>query len=360
MSSSESASLANPSTAAGTGPPAGAGRWTFGSGPSRDWSEAVRRCGGGFFHSPLALGWAAPAGTPLFARYVREGETEAVGVGVRRRCRVGIGADHAYFPSVPATRGGASREVLSALVRAVRSTGGAELVVDSFDATASLAGAGGDLRRARVEYRVRIDLRAEDRRARLGSTLRRRIAQGDRAGWELRRLDETEWSARLAAGEAGRRRRKRLAGSDLPPAAAPVTAAGESDASRQGVAVFAAFDGDTMLSVAMVGWAETRAFYLRGGSTAEGYRRSAAGWLHWRILGWLADRGCTLYSLGGTGAHASDPDDAEHGLYRFKTAFGPEIVGCQGAAWSLRPIHLATHRCLRRFAEAFTPGGRDE
>ena len=104
-----------------------------------------------------------------------------------------------------------------------------------------------------------------------------------------------------------------------------------------------------------MGWANRRAFYLIGGSTPAGYARDAAQWLHWRIMCALADMGFTHYNLGGTAASAVNSEDPAHGLHRFKTGFGAEVVSCRSVGWTLRPAHAQAHRVVRWVAAHVRP-----
>ncbi len=69
-------------------------------------------------------------------------------------------------------------------------------------------------------------------------------------------------------------------------------------------------------------------------------------WLHWRIMCHLTGAGFTTYNLGGTPATARLHDDPQHGLYRFKSGFGAEIVSRRSVRWTLSPVHVATHRLV--------------
>jgi lipid II:glycine glycyltransferase (peptidoglycan interpeptide bridge formation enzyme) len=104
------------------------------------------------------------------------------------------------------------------------------------------------------------------------------------------------------------------------------------------------------LAAALVGWANRRAFYLIGGSTPAGYERDAAQWLHWRIMCALRVRGFAYYNLGGTPSSAAQAGDPAHGLYRFKTGFGPEVVSCRSLGWTLSEGHARAHHLVGRLA----------
>jgi lipid II:glycine glycyltransferase (peptidoglycan interpeptide bridge formation enzyme) len=117
-----------------------------------------------------------------------------------------------------------------------------------------------------------------------------------------------------------------------------------------GLETFSAWDGPTLLAAALVGWAGNRAYYVMGGATPDGDRASASVWLQWRIMSLLIERGCRQYSLGGSPAAAAAPAHAAHALYRFRTAFGADVLECRGARWEYGRAHLFTHDVARRMA----------
>jgi hypothetical protein len=99
-----------------------------------DWSECLERTGGGFFHSPPGLLAGAPAGEPIYARYVRGGEVCGVALGVRTSCRLSGRPRHVYFPAWPVFRDeGYRRMAQTRMAAQLREQGIAEVRWDSFD-----------------------------------------------------------------------------------------------------------------------------------------------------------------------------------------------------------------------------------
>jgi hypothetical protein len=175
------------------------------------------------------------------------------------------------------------------------------------------------------------------------------VSAGDRAGWTLRALAGAEAGAVLTAAQAEASRRATERGDGF----ATMAFGADDDAPPSldapwGVRTFAAFDGATPLAAARVGWGNRRAFYLVGGSTPEGYRRSASAWLHAAVVRALSAAGFAEYDLGGAPAEAADPAHPSHGLHRFKTGFGARPVACRGLRWEPAPAHLAAHRAMVR------------
>jgi hypothetical protein len=72
----------------------------------------------------------------------------------------------------------------------------------------------------------------------------------------------------------------------------------------------------------------TRAYYLVGGTSAEGYQCRAAFAAFGHAIQALCAAGVTHLHLGGVPDAAGEEGNVDHGLYRFKEAFGAEPVRC--------------------------------
>ncbi len=324
-------------------------RWVFSSRCPRGWRALLAHCGGGPFHAPPGLAASAPAGTRLFAELQDGDAVVGAAAGVGSRCRFGLGARHFYFPSLPAVAEPGQREAaLASLVQALRARGAADVQFDSFDASWQPDAGGTDRARVRerLEYVVRLERAHEAMAGRCSKHHRRHVRRGERDGWDLRILDGDEARGLLQAVQREASMRAAARGDPFA-AALPDVVLTPLGGAPWGVTTFSAWHDRAPLAAALVGWANRRAFYLIGGSTPAGYERDAAQWLHWRIMCALADTGFTHYNLGGTPASANEPDDAAHGLYRFKTGFGPEVVSCRSVGWTLRPAHVNAHRAVR-------------
>lgn len=318
-------------------------RWQLDDHCPSQWWEHLERCGGGFFHTAPGLMAAGVSGDPVFARLLHGDEVVGVAAGVRQRCRFGRQPRHVYFPTVPAIICRPRRhETLASLIAALRAQGVAEVVVDSFDAgwRPELVSGAAETRQ-RLEFVVALEPDAEELARRCSKHHRRHLQRGEREVWTLRRLEGAEGRDLLREVQQQAASRAASRGDPFEAAQPPAAAAGET---HWGTTTFSVWCGDAPLAAALVGWANRRAFYLVGGSTAAGYERDAAQWLHWRIMCHLADEGFTAYNLGGTPGSAALPSDPAHGLYRFKTGFGAEIVALRNAQWTLRPAHVRVHR----------------
>lgn len=324
-------------------------RWVVGSRCPRGWRALCERSGGGPFHSPPGLAASAPAGMRLFAELYDGEQVVGAAAGVASRCRFGFTARHIYFPTPPALVEPAQRrDALHALLEALRAAGAADVRLDSFDAAwqpdAAVGGAAHV--RERLEYVVSLGPSREGMANRCSKHHRRHMQRGERDGWELRPLEGDEARSLLRAVQAEASARAAGRGDPFAAALPDVVLSPLGGRSPWGVTTFSAWDRGTPLAAALVAWANRRAFYLIGGSTPAGYERDAAQWLHWRIMCTLADAGFRHYNLGGTPASAGQPEDAAHGLYRFKTGFGPEVVSCRNLDWILRPAHARAHRAV--------------
>ncbi|MFL5540196.1 MAG: GNAT family N-acetyltransferase [Longimicrobiaceae bacterium] len=333
-------------------------RWESAETPAAEWAARVARCGGSFFHAPPALGASLPAGEPLYATLRSGNEVLAVAAGVACGCRVSARPRHLRFAAFPATAPGVERaHAAELLARWLAGGGAAEVEIGSFASPCEGPPPRGALPgRARTEFVLPLCADASPLDG-LGKTHRRHVAAGKRAGWRLRALDGAEAAGVLGRVQLEASRRATARGDGF---AAGAFAAGSAPAAGLaapwGVLTFAACDGDAPLAAARVGWGNQRAFYLVGGSTPEGYRQSAAAWLHASIATLLAGAGLTEYGLGGTPAEAADPGHPAHGLHRFKAGFGASAVACRGLRWEHAPAHLRAHRLLGRLTSLVSAG----
>ena len=310
-----------------------------------DWVAQLVRFGGGFFHSPIGLAVSKPDGVPLFARLLLGGEVAGIALATEVTCRFGRVPRHAYLPTLPALIClGRRDEALTTLAETLRARGAAEVVIDSFDARwqpgPSLPPAAHE---PRLEFLMALDDADPASLAHeFAEPHRRAVHNGERAGWTLRSVSGRDAWALLWLVQVG--------------SASPVGVPDEvltqriDPAAPWGLETFSAWDGSTLLAAALVGWAGNRAYYVMGGATPEGDRTAASVWLQWRIMSLLIERGCRQYSLGGSPAAAAAPVHAAHALYRFRTAFGADVLECRGARWEYGRAHLFTHDVARRMA----------
>ena len=339
-------------------------RWIASDDRPADWPARIKRFGGAFHHSPAWLRTRAANGLPVFASLFAGDELIGIALGVRARCRISSQSRHYHFPTLPALGSFPRRdETLEALASYLHRQGAAEVRLGSFDAcwmpSPTMAGHA----RARLEYVVSLRAGPDGLASCCGRTHRSHLRRGDREGWELRILEGDEamallkecvgtaihrrlgWSQGLL--QAARRAEERGEGFAVQ---APVEdACGKIDelTAPWGVNTFSAWHDSKPLAAALVGWGGGRVFYISGGSTPEGYRRSVAVWLHWRIMCQFAERGFGAYNLGGTPESAARPENPAHGLFRFKRGFGAEIRQCRGAHRTLRRGHMWMHRLAR-------------
>ncbi len=307
----------------------------------QDWAAHLARLHGGFFHTPAGLRIGAPIGEPAFMTLEADSAVVGLAAGVWTSCRLSRHARHFYAPTLPALSAAVPPEVaLCAWRECLEARGAADATVDSYDAGVALADAMGPLAARRQEYVVSLTPGRAGLLDDCAETHRRHIRGGERAGWTLRALAGAEAMPALEAVRAVEAQR----GWDLRRWCEDLEDLRRHD---WGATVFTAWNRTTLLAAALVGWSSDRAYYVAGGSTPEGYRESAAAWLHWRIMTILAESGLTTYNLGGTSAAAADPHDTSHGLYRFKRGFGATIVACRGLMWRFGPAHLALHRAAR-------------
>lgn len=111
------------------------------------------------------------------------------------------------------------------------------------------------------------------------------------------------------------------------------------------LSVYTAYhEGDLLAGIVVASWAGTST-YLYGASANKKRNLMASYLLQWSAMRDAAGAGDQRYDLFGI-PPADDPNHPMHGLYRFKTGFGGEILR-RGGAWDI-PIHRATSGMYRR------------
>lgn len=312
--------------------------------PSGDWNALLRHCGGGFFHSPAALGVGLPHGEPFYAVARNGNGVDAVAFGVRSMCRLSRIARHVLLATPPATRPGLDPNVAALrLAHLLGAAGAAQVSMNSFDAATPSADTA-----TRIEHRLALH-GAETGEVLLEScskTHRLNIRRGERAGWTLRSLAGQHAVELLHSVQQEASARARQRGEQFQAAPSMAAGLGTPLSEPWGVCTFASFADSVLLSVVTIGWANRRAFYLMGGSTPDGYQTRASIWTQWRVMQLCAAAGHSIYNLGGTPAGAESALHSSHGLYCFKTRFGAVPARCKGAEWVFRPAHQRAHKLL--------------
>jgi hypothetical protein len=318
--------------------------WQLLNDPPSQWSQWVKECGGGMFHTPAGITVGAPLGSVVYGRLLsKQGDIVGVAVGVWYGCRFSRAECHVHFPSLPAVTPDIDvQAALTGLRQALGAAGAADVEVGSYDA--AYLPEDGIL--PRLEYLVPIPPDG-DVVPLLGTAHRSHVRRGVREGWTMRLLTGEEATAAIIGVQrVTAERAVTLKRSFLPSEAVgwvDLVSAGPM-LPEWGLAVLAAYRDTTLLSAILIGWAGERSFYVMGGSTTEGYRCGASPWLHARSMALLAQRGIRLYNLGGTPIDAMDPTSPSHGLYRFKTGFGVTPVERRGLRWTIQRGHMAMHR----------------
>jgi lipid II:glycine glycyltransferase (peptidoglycan interpeptide bridge formation enzyme) len=95
------------------------------------------------------------------------------------------------------------------------------------------------------------------------------------------------------------------------------------------------------------------AWYLYGASSDRKRNLMPSYGLQWRAIQLAKERGCRFYDLFGI-PPSDDPQHPMHGLFRFKTGFGGQVVnrlGCYDIA--LRPLSYRFYRTTERLRSTY-------
>ena len=88
------------------------------------------------------------------------------------------------------------------------------------------------------------------------------------------------------------------------------------------------------------------AVYLHGASAYHRRELMAPYLMHWRAMRYARSRGCRSYDLGAV-APSDHSDHSFHGLHRFKTGFGGQIVHDSGS-WDF-PVNTTLYQAFRNW-----------
>jgi GNAT acetyltransferase-like protein len=298
--------------------------WSLETRMPHDWAELVCAQGGGFFHTPLGVRAGAPAGEPLYARFRHNGKVCGIAVGVRSACRMSDRARHVYFPAWPALADpGLRRLGMSSLGSALREEGYAEVRWDSFDAACTTAPATVP---TRWEYVIDLPAIAESERWPESSHHRRSVRRGDTAGWVFRTAAGEEAASALGRVMETVTTRAAARGTRIAATIPPIVTDAPDTTAPWAATTYLACAGERLLAAVLVGSSATRAYYLMGGATPEGYAEGASAWLHAHVASRFADAGLMQYNMGGASLRAPLDGDPGHGLHRFKVGFGAGLV----------------------------------
>lgn len=108
-------------------------------------------------------------------------------------------------------------------------------------------------------------------------------------------------------------------------------------------------DGEPIASV-VIGVCGSNAYYLYGGATYEGLASNAPKGLLWFAIQQEYANGIREFNLGGMAATAANPDYLDHGLFKFKSAFGATQRSCISGHKKLRPKLVATKNEITKIA----------
>lgn len=327
-------------------------RWLVHSRAPDDWAHHVERLGGGYFHSPAGLDAVGSPGRAVFFQWCVGREVVGIAAGLRHSCHVSGVPLHAYLPTLPVVEAGRTREAaIRSLIEAMRAQGMVELVCDSFhaDGVPPLDTGPVEIRR-RFEFVMTLDAPAEVLLNRWAPGHRAELEAAERLGWALTLPTDDEVCGVVAAVY-------RDASPPTPVVGLPHNepfvgtrdidlALGTTDlTSRTGRAVFAAWEDGRPLAVAVVGWANRRAYQLLEIVTRTGRDRPVMTWLYSQIVTMLCRHGFTSYHVGVAPTSVADsPQTDVCAVHHDRLGFRTSPVFSASARWVLDPGHAARHR----------------
>lgn len=338
--------------------------------PPPQWDDELRAAGGTIFHSSAWAEYIAAAQrncSPLFLRLLGEAGPVAFALAFHecsRRRLLAPFTSRVWLDSRPVAVAGDQenmmRMMLAHLESLAHELGALELVVGSFasaDCPPALETLGYTTRR-RIEFEFQLQRPDEVLLEAMDPARRRKIKKAYRMGVtvveldpdtgvpELRRLQSAS-SARIVQRGGPRTDYRGEAVSD------PVRVL---LARGTGKLAGAVVDGQ-LVSAGLFIWFGPLVYHALGGEEAKAFETQAPTLLIWEMLRRFREQGAQRFSLGGCSADAANAGDPEHGVYRYKQAFGATSIKCTSGTRCLRPVVGRAVSTLRVLAGARWPPG---
>ena len=324
------------------------------------WDAEALQFGGNMFHS-RAWGEACGAldGEVLYLRLVRGTHPVGMAVASTQRTRwrplrrwrdvLALNTPPALAPNV------ARQEALSAIEDFARRQGFGVLRVGSYADPRPSADAIPDPPRVRIqprlEFRVALGPDLPATLARMGAGHRRNIRKARELDFEFSENTSLEGALALHALQEQTFHRRRDLGNENA-AAWPVESYRRTMAAYLEARVirffFASRRGAPLSGIGTLEFGGS-AYYLVGGTSAEGYTCKAVFALFASTIERLIGQGCSELNLGGVGVDVQDEQHVDHGLYRFKAGFGSTVLTLRDVErrltrWSVPGLVAATPR----------------
>jgi hypothetical protein len=302
-----------------------------------EWDAEALRFGGNVFHSHA---WGEACGTldgeVLFLRLTRGAHPIGVAVASAQRTRwrplarwrdvLTLNTPPALAPDVP------RRDALSAIENFARRRGFGVLRVSSYADPRPSEAAVPDASRVRIqprlEFRVPLGPDVPATLARMRAGHRRNIRKAAEMGFAFSENTSLEGALALHGLQEQTFHRRRDLGNENA-AAWPVESYRRTMAAyleaRAIRFFFASRNGVLLSGIGTLEFGDS-AYYLVGGTSAEGYTCKAVFALFGHTIERLIGQGCSELNLGGVGVEVQDEGHVDHGLYRFKAGFGSTVL----------------------------------
>lgn len=324
---------------------------------SSPWDAALEDIGGTVFHSSAFARYIEVGYPNTSARFATLTGTDDDRLGMAavyytRSSKPVLGAltGRLWLTSMPVIRAGhdeALGSFIEELEAAARSMGCVEIELGSSAAPVGgdeLARRGFEVRN-RLEFELAIDRDDDALWADLERSRRKNIKKASRSGVVLRDLGSEQGVAELRRlqGHSSERIMAR-GGRDI-------TFSRSADADPAEVLVdspwgriVAAEVDDRIVSVGLFTCFNGLVYHTLSGHSDDALQTQAPTLLLWETIRRYRDEGATRFNFGGCSSEAVREGHPEHGVYRYKKAFGGRCLSCTSGRKVLRP---AAHRAVR-------------
>lgn len=305
-----------------------------------EWNSEVLELDGTVFHTSEWARFKSGDGIPLYFQLLDEDmELAGIALGIKHKSRFRVISwvtAMLHLTTIPVVRDNNAnllQQAINEIINFAKKQRFVFLNMDSFYATIypeSLEDMGFQTK-PRIEFLIDLKKTEKELWEGLKSSHRRKIRRGMKNNLALVEENTIEGLNKLRKLQFESRERARKRGQDYDVGAEKGYERIKACLIDGGIAkIFCAKKEGEIVSSALIGIYNKKAFYISGGTNSTGYRSSAPSFLFWNVMTSLKRLGFQELNFGGVPKGAKSEASLSHGLYRFKDGFGGKLIDCVG------------------------------
>jgi hypothetical protein len=324
------------------------------------WNAALRECNGTVFHTAE---WAryvqaeqSGAGPEFFTLVDRDGSISGLALGFHRTSSRSIATPFTgrrWLDALPVVKGNLAATVsgfLGQLEGHARRAGDVSLRIGSYASPGSeaiLSPLGFSISR-RLEFELDLTKDEKSLWEAMDSMRRRNIKKAMKAGVKIKEISADEGIPHL--------RRLQQASIERRVRRGATSALHTSDRQRDPIEILVnaglgrivgGFVDGICVSASLFTTFNGLAYDALLGHDSKAFETQAPSLLIWEMIQRFKAEGMERFSFGGCPADAEDESSPEHGVYKYKKAFGGTVLDCGSGEKVLRPAVLRAANLLR-------------